>query len=150
VVDKGELVIRRTPLSREHLDTADLAEPVYLVKMAAGTDGLLIDACIDAGARGIVLEALGRGNVPPDCVPSIKRAMARGIPLVLTSRCLRGRVFESYGYEGGGKQLRNLGVIFADYMSGQKARIKLALALSLTTELAELRAIFESKTRQRS
>jgi L-asparaginase len=150
VVDKGELVIRRTPLQREHLDASEIVEPVYLIKMAAGTDGLLIDASTDAGARGIVLEALGRGNVPPECVPSIERAIERGIPIVLTSRCLRGRVFESYGYAGGGKHLRNLGVIFADYLSGQKARIKLALALSLTSDLAEVRAIFESKSSRRS
>jgi L-asparaginase len=55
---------------------------------------------------------------------------------------LRGRVFESYGYEGGGKQLRQLGVIFTDFLNGQKARIKLALALSLTNDVAEIQALF--------
>jgi len=145
VVDKGEVIIRRASTGREHLDTSELAEPVWLIKMAAGTDSLLLDACINAGARGIVVEGLGRGNVPPDCVPSIKKAISLGIPVVLTSRCLRGRVFESYGYAGGGKQLRNLGVIFADYMSGHKARIKLMLALSLTTDPSEIRKSFESQ-----
>jgi len=143
LVDKGEVTICHQPRRREHLDTSGIAEPVLLVKMAAGTDGVLIDASIDAGAKGIVVEALGRSNVPPACVPAIKRAISSGIPVVLTSRCLRGRVFESYGYEGGGKHLRNLGVIFADYMSGHKARIKLALALSLTTNVAELTKMFE-------
>jgi L-asparaginase len=146
VVDKGEVIIRRASLRRECLDTKELAEPVWLIKMAAGTDALLFDASVRAGAKGIVVEGLGRGNVPPDCVPAIERAISLGIPVVLTSRCLRGRVFESYGYEGGGKQLRNLGVIFADYMSGHKARIKLMLALSLTTDPSELRKIFESRT----
>ena len=145
VVDKGEVIIRRDSIGREHLDTSELAEPVCLIKMAAGTEALLIDACVRAGAKGIVVEGLGRGNVPPDCVPAIRRAISLGIPVVLTSRCLRGRVFESYGYEGGGKQLRNLGVIFADYMSGHKARIKLMLALSLTLDPSEVRAIFESR-----
>jgi L-asparaginase len=145
VVDKGEVIIRRDSIGREHLDTNEIAEPVCLIKMAAGTESLLIDACVRAGAKGIVVEGLGRGNVPPDCVASIRRAISLGIPVVLTSRCLRGRVFESYGYEGGGKQLRNLGVIFADYMSGHKARIKLMLALSLTLDLSEVRAIFESR-----
>ena len=145
VVDKGEVIIRRDSIGREHLDTDELAEPVCLIKMAAGTESLLIDACVRAGAKGIVVEGLGRGNVPPDCVAAIKRAISLGIPVVLTSRCLRGRVFESYGYEGGGRQLRNLGVIFADYMSGHKARIKLMLALSLTLDPSEIRHIFESR-----
>ena len=145
VVDKGEVIIRRDSIGREHLDTNEIAEPVCLIKMAAGTESLMIDACVRADAKGIVVEGLGRGNVPPDCVASIRRAISLGIPVVLTSRCLRGRVFESYGYEGGGKQLRNLGVIFADYMSGHKARIKLMLALSLTLDLSEVRAIFESR-----
>ena len=145
VVDKGEVIIRRASTRREHLDTNKLVEPVWLIKMAAGTDALLIDACVEAGARGIVIEGLGRGNVPPDCMPAIRKALSLGIPVVLTSRCLRGRVFESYGYEGGGKQLRNLGVIFADYMSGHKARIKLMLALSLTTDATEIRKSFESQ-----
>jgi L-asparaginase len=145
VVDKGEVIIRRDSILREHLDTNELAEPVYLIKMAAGSDALLIDACVRGGAKGIVLEGLGRGNVPPDCVPALRRALSLGIAVVLTSRCLRGRVFESYGYEGGGKQLRNLGVIFADYISGHKARIKLMLALSLTLHPSEVRAIFESR-----
>ena len=150
LVDKGEVIIRRSAATRQHIGTREIAEPVWLVKMAAGTDGLLIDACVDGGAKGIVLEALGRGNVPPACVPSIERAISRGVPVVLTSRCLRGRVFESYGYEGGGKHLRRLGVIFAEYMSGHKARIKLALALSITTDPTKLKAIFESRNKDRA
>lgn len=146
VVDKGEVIIRRAPSRREHLGATQITEHVYLVKMAAGIDSTLIDACASAGARGIVIEATGRGNVPPESVEGIKRAIGKGIAVVVVSRCLRGRVYESYGYEGGGKHLRNLGVIFADFLNGQKARIKLALALSLTDSLDEIRAHFRSST----
>jgi L-asparaginase len=144
VVDKGEVIIKRAPLKRIHLNTTEIAEPVWFTKMGAGFDSTLIDACIEAGARGLVIEALGRGNVPPESVPGITRAISAGIPVVVVSRCLRGRVYESYGYAGGGKHLRNLGVIFADFLSGQKARIKLSLALSLTSAPSEIRAFFES------
>src|SRR5262249_17876596 len=128
VVDKGEVIFRRAPISRVQINTNAAVEPVYLLKLATGTDSMLFNAVIDAGAKGIVIEALGRGNVPPACMEGIKRAISESIPVVLTSRCPRGRVFDSYGYEGGGKQLRNLGVIFADFLNGQKARIHLALA----------------------
>lgn len=145
VVDKGEVLIRRQALGRAHLNASELIEPVWLIKMAAGLDSILLNASIEAGAKGLVIEALGRGNVPPGCVQGIERALGSGVPVVLVSRCLRGRVFESYGYAGGGKHLRNLGVIFGDFLSGQKARIKLSLALSLTDNLDDLRAIFESR-----
>jgi L-asparaginase len=143
VVDKGEVIIRRTPRSREHLGATEIAEPVFLIKMAAGLDSTLIDASIDAGAKGLVIEATGRGNIPPQSVGGIKRAIAKEIPVVVVSRCLRGRVYESYGYEGGGKHLRNLGVIFGDFLNGQKARIKLSLVLSLTSNIDAIRSYFE-------
>jgi L-asparaginase len=145
VIDKGEIIIRRKPSHRTLLESESLVTPVFLLKMSAGTDSTLFDAAIHAGAKGLIIEGLGRGNVPPECVGGIERALAADIPVILTSRCLRGRVFESYGYKGGAKQLRELGVIFADYLTGQKARIKLALALGSTSR-ANLREVFEGPT----
>src|SRR5437868_11026643 len=63
VVDRGEVVIRRPSVKRQHLPVTEIAEPVYLIKLASGVDATLIDAATDAGARGLVIEALGRGNV---------------------------------------------------------------------------------------
>lgn len=142
VVDKGEVIIRRTPVRRDHISANDIVEPVWLIKMAAGFDSTLLDACIDAGAKGLVIEALGRGNVPPDSVKGIARAISNGVPVVMVSRCLRGRIYKSYGYVGGGKHLLDLGVIFADFLNGQKARIKLALALAVTKDPAGIRSLF--------
>jgi len=142
VVDRGEVIIRRPAVKRQHLPVTKIVEPVFLIKLASGVDATLIDAATDAGARGLVIEALGRGNVPPATLTGLRRAVARRLPVVLVSRCLRGRVFDSYGYEGGGKQLRELGLIFADFLNGQKARLKLSLALSLTADPDEIRALF--------
>lgn len=68
--------------------------------------------CIAQQNKGIVLEAMGRGNVPPAMMPGIMRAAEKGIILVMVSRCPTGRVLGTYGYKGGGKELRDLGVIF--------------------------------------
>lgn len=63
---------------------------------------------------------------------------------MLVSRCYEGRVLDTYGYEGGGKQLRKMGVIFGDSLPGQKARIKLALALTKSNyDVERIRQIFE-------
>jgi L-asparaginase len=142
VIDKGTVIIRRRRTDRVRLSAREVAEPVYLIKMAAGMDSTLIDACMSAGAKGLVIEGLGRGNVPPGCVPGIERALSSGIPVVVTSRCLRGRVFESYGYRGGFQQLRKMGVISGGFLSGHKARIKLSLVLGVTSDRAEIDRMF--------
>jgi L-asparaginase len=107
-------------------------------------DSKYIDYCINNGTKGLVIEAMGRGNIPPLMVNGIKRAINNNIPVILVSRCFQGRVLDSYGYPGGGKVLRDLGVIFGDNLPGQKARIKLMVALGKTNDLTEIKNIFES------
>lgn len=116
---------------------------VALIKCVSGMDSSFIDFALEKGFKGIVIEGMGRGNVPPTVVPGIKRAIEKNIPVVLVSRCFEGRVFESYGYEGGGKHLMNLGVIFGDTMPGQKARIELLVAINSGKTIDEIRGLFE-------
>jgi L-asparaginase len=54
-----------------------------------------------------------------------------------------GRVLDSYGYAGGGKELRDMGVILGNNLPGQKARIKLMLALGQTNDYKLIKDIFE-------
>ena len=91
----------------------------------------------------LVIEALGRGNVPPETVPAIGEAIAAGLPVVITSRCMRGRVLDTYGYPGGGRELRNAGCLFGGSLSGQKARIRLMLALAASARPANVADYFQ-------
>lgn len=143
IVDTGKVLIYRRPLFRRQIPVVGLEERVDLFKMHAGADDRLMRHAVETGSRGIIVEALGRGNVPPAVVPGIMLAIAKGLPVVLTSRALRGRVLDTYGYEGAGKHLRQLGAIFADHLSSPKARIKLMLVLGATTDLAAIRRYFE-------
>ncbi len=129
IVDDGRALFYRESRRPPILSPDAPAAPVDLVKIVAGADSRLIEASLETGAVGIVVEAMGRGNVPPDTVPGIRRWIDQGRPVVLTSRCLRGRVLDVYGYPGGGHELREMGVIFGDHLSGQQARIELMLAL---------------------
>lgn len=131
VTDKGEALFYRESRRKPPLTPDAPAVPVDLVKIVAGADSRLLDASLDSGARGIVLEALGRGNVPPAVLPGVRRWTESGKPLVITSRSLRGRVLDTYAYPGGGHQLREMGAIFADHMTGQQARIELMLAIGV-------------------
>lgn len=143
MVDNNKVLFYRNSINKEGVAIEVIESRVALIKCAAGMDSRYIDFCIDQGDKGIVLEAMGRGNIPPLMVKGVKRAIEKGIPVVVVSRCFEGRVFESYGYEGGGKQLRNLGVIFGDTLPGQKARIKLMVALSATKDIDRIKKAFE-------
>ncbi|OPL09355.1 MAG: L-asparaginase [delta proteobacterium ML8_F1] len=143
IIDNDEVIFYREMTRHEHIDVDHLEKRVGLVKTTLGMDRDLIDFMIDSGYQGIVLEALGRGNVPPAMLPGIERALSLGIPLVLVSRCPMGRVLGTYGYEGGGKNLKDRGVIFGGNLNGQKARIKLMLALAKTRDPQALKKIFE-------
>ena len=113
------------------------------IKSVPGMESDVLDFYINSGYKGIVIEALGRGNIPPSMVPGVKKAISQNIPIVMVSRCPTGRVLGSYGYEGGGKHLRDLGVIFGGNLPGQKIRIKLMLTLGLTKDMAKIKEIIE-------
>jgi len=143
IVDQDEVIFYRNIVKHHSISTDGLQKEVHLIKTALGMDSLLIDFLIEKGAKGFVIEAMGRGNIPPLMVSGIERALNKNIPVVIVSRCPMGRVLGSYGYDGGGKQLRDLGVIFGSNLNGQKARIQLMLALDSTEDMAKIKAIFE-------
>jgi L-asparaginase len=143
-LDRGHVVFHRPPFRAIPLAPARLVPEVDIHTMATGVDDALIRASLARGARGLVLEATGCGNIPPATLPGVKAALAAKVPVVLVSRCAEGRVTAAYGYEGGGQMLRELGVIFAPNLPGPKARIKLMVALGVTTDRDRLRAIFET------
>lgn len=143
IVDNNEAFIYRRNVRKQYIETDSIETKVNLIKSASGMDSSFIDFSISNNAKGIVIEGMGRGNLPPDMVIGVKRAIQKGIVVVLVSRCFEGRVLDTYGYYGGGKHLRNLGIIFGDNLSGEKARIKLMLALSKNSKVNDIRYLFE-------
>lgn len=131
ITDKGRALFYRESRRKPALAPDRPVTPVDLIKIVAGADARLVDASRESGAHGIVIEAMGRGNVPPAVVPGIQRWIDAGRPVVVATRSSRGRVLDTYAYEGGGHQLREMGCIFADHLTGQQARIELMLALAV-------------------
>jgi L-asparaginase len=141
VGDDG-LWLRRRPLPSVHLPLVEPAPRVYLIKMAAGMDDLLLRAALDGGADGVVIEGAGTGNVFSNWETAIRGLIKNGTPVILASRCLDGRVTPTYGGPGGALTLRALGVIPAGDLSGPKARLALAFALGAGLDFAAIRASF--------
>ena len=143
LIDCNELVLFKNTEERTFIDTDNVETKVALFKSGIGMDDDFIKLAADNGYKGIVIEAMGRGNIPPQMYEGVKYAREKDIPVVIVSRCHSGRVFDSYGYLGSGRDLRNLGCIFGGELPGQKARIKLMLALGKTNNLDEIKDFFE-------
>jgi L-asparaginase len=142
-ISNGKPIRYRNPVHRETFPTERMPSNVPLIKCYAGMDGWMIRAAVERGAEGLVIEAMGVGNVPPPVYYELVAAVKRGIPVVLVSRCPVGRTEHIYAYEGAGKHLHEAGVIFADFLNGQKARIKLLCALGAGYSAERIRASFE-------
>jgi L-asparaginase len=137
----------RPCLSRTVIPAPELAS-VPLVKTYSGMDDKFLRYMLHHGADGMGMEGSGAGNVPGSLMPAIEDAIAAGIPIVLTSRCLAGflaPVYGTGGASGGGFDLRGAGVILGHHLTGQKARIMLMVALGWTRDEAKLRYLFEGK-----
>ncbi|GAB0116459.1 asparaginase [Acidisoma sp. 7E03] len=127
-VDEAEVRLYRRPASRPHCAVPGVEPRVALIKMAMGMDDRFMRWAMADGTRGFVLEGFGRGNCPPAFVAATEAAVAQGLPVLVTSRCGEGRVKPVYG-NGGGVDLAAAGAIFAGDLTGQKARILLAVLL---------------------
>jgi L-asparaginase len=144
IVDYDRVVFSRAPLQRQYVPIKiDTMPYVEIVAMYGGADGHLIRAAVDHGAKGIVIQGLGWGNVNLPMFAAIKEEIAKGVPVVIASRVPNGRVLPNYGWEGGGKTLEDAGAVMGNDLSPQKARILLMLLLQNATKgQKELQAAF--------
>ena len=127
--DEDVLYYRQKPQKRLKPLKNIINDNVVLLKMVSGFDPDVLQYYLNKPINGIIIEALGRGNVPPQVVPFIKAFHQASIPVIIVSRCVSGRVLDTYGYPGGGKDLIKSGAILGGDLSGPKARLLLMIAL---------------------
>lgn len=139
-IDNGEVIWHRKPEP-----TVKLGVPMNLAKVAickafTGMSPEILKIAhnhVDA----LVIEAFGRGNLPPQLMPGISELINSGIPVVITSRCLFGRTAPVYGYPGGGADLERAGAWFSADLSTEKVRLFLSIALGQGMEKEKLQRI---------
>lgn len=130
-VTKKEIYYYQQPSrGRVYQIKGEFTEQVPLIKMVAGFNPDWLDFLLQQNIHGLVLEAFGAGNVPPRILPILETLIKKEIPVVMVSRCFNGYVQDLYDYKGGGRQLKDMGVIFCNGLNGQKARIKLLVLLN--------------------
>ncbi|QFU84821.1 asparaginase [Natronorubrum aibiense] len=133
---------RPESLSRT-IPTRELTATVTVVPTSTDTSGDRIRDAVDRGIDGIVVDALGLGNVPGNMAAAVKDAIEMGVTVVVTTRCRNGIVSDVYGSDGGGKTLKEAGAVFASNLSAHKARLKLLVALSTCDDDGDIRALFD-------
>lgn len=130
LVTKREILFFKAADKRVRFDLQAINGVVPIIKSYADMDTILLDALVEAPISGLVIEALGAGNLPPASISAIKKLINKQLPIVLVSRCFNGIAEPVYAYDGGGIQLEELGVLFVKELNPQKARIKLLIAVN--------------------
>lgn len=142
VTDDHEVVLDRGRGPRRAVRPVPVnAARVELVTAGIGSDGAMVDAAVEAGATGVVVAATGAGNTSEGLLSGAKRAIAKGVMVVLASRCPAGAVSTAYAFPGGGATWARAGAIPAGTLCAIKARVALALGLGAGLGRDELAAL---------
>ncbi|HHS4643218.1 TPA: asparaginase [Staphylococcus aureus] len=143
VLTKDRVQFHHMPYRQQALENVNEKLNVPLVKAYMGLSGDIFSFYSREGIDGMVIEALGQGNIPPSALEGIQQLVSLNIPIVLVSRSFNGIVSPTYAYDGGGYQLAQQGFIFSNGLNGPKARLKLLVALSNNLDKAEIKSYFE-------
>jgi L-asparaginase len=110
---------------------------VDIVYAHAGMSPGIVDACVAAGAKGIVIAGTGNGNMAKSSIDALEKAVKKGVVVVRSTRCGTGVVGRNIEIDDDA-----LGFIAADDLNPQKARVLLKLALTRTSDAAEIQKMF--------
>ncbi|MGD9100861.1 MAG: asparaginase [Anaerolineae bacterium] len=139
---EGERVRIGSRVTRHNIPCPALETRVELIKLTVGAGPAILGDMLARGVRGVVIEALGGGRIPPWWFPAIQRAIAAGVMVVAGSRCPSGRVWDDYGYPGALRDAVAAGCLLAEGLNGPKARIKLMVVLGAATEQDEIELLW--------
>jgi L-asparaginase len=99
----------------------------------------LIDASVNAGAKGIVIAGVGNGNMTKASVDAAARAVKKGVIVVRSSRVTTGMVDRNVEVNDD-----ELGFVASDELNPQKSRILLTLLLLNPRPASEIQKAFNT------
>ena len=143
IVNNGRAFFYRTPLRRKVFKPDRIENKIDIIKVSLGIDSRLLNASIQSGAKGIVIESFpGGGGVTPEIADTIKEASKSGIIFVSAPRAPMGSICAMAGGGCGSWDLKHCGVIMGGDLTSIKARILLMVTLPIIKNRKELEDIF--------
>lgn len=111
---------------------------VVIVSAWPGASRTMVDAAVASGVGGIIVEAMGSGNMGSQMGEGVADALEAGIPVLITTRVPEGSVSLAYGGSGGGATLARSGALGTGTLRAGQARMVLLAALATGTDVADL------------
>ena len=102
----------------------------------------LVDALVEKGYRGIVIAGTGLGHVNKPLYPALKKAIQKGVHVVMTVQTLWGYA-QMYVYDTG-RDLLEIGIVPLDNMLPETALMKLSWVLAHTDDHDEVLRMMRS------
>lgn len=130
MMDEGCFHLLQKPRVQALLPNPMELPRVDILPAYGGADAAMARAVLESGAAGVVVEGLGRGQVPPEWMPVLGDAIGKGVIVAVCSNTLHGPTHESYDYPGALHELVRAGALSVSHLSARKARIRLALSIA--------------------